>query len=560
MADERYEEHALLSDGRNDLGDSFADPNSLDDGKLGASFAETNSSAKKHHRPVKEVVAEPFRKVKSRKVLYWVLAVVVVVFLIVLVVGAIPRHNRDKETANRAKQQGSDSPEVDAVHVERAQSGGGGVTVPGTTSALVEAAVYARASGYLRRRYVDIGDHVRKGQLMAVIDAPDLDQQVDQAREQVRQAESQLAQQVTQLALTKVTTDRYRALVARGVFSRQDGDQREADYQAQRANVSSAERNVEAFKANLRRVIALQSYERVTAPFDGVVTQRNVDTGSLISTAGAAGSAMAPTGGGGQIGGSTTQTGATNSAGASGNGSSLATPNTGNGGAGGPLFAVAQTQKLRILVSVPEGYATSIHPGLHTALHFQEYPDQTFYGDVARSAGTLDQNTRTLLTEIQLDNSAGHLLPGMYAVVTFAGAPGAGPLLISGDSIAIRKDRPTVAVIRDGTVHLVPIVIGRDYGPEVEILGGLREGDVIASSFTDDVLDDAKVKPQMNKAQEEKLKAAPTAGKPTPPGGSTQYGDPGIADQDMQGQSAKPGQKKQGQGAKKAAGKNGSQQ
>ena len=344
------------------------------------------------------------------------------------------------------------------------------------------------------------------------------------------------------------------------MFSRQDGDQREADYQAQRANVSSAERNVEAFKANLRRVIALQGYERVTAPFDGVVTQRNVDAGSLISTAGAAGSAMAPSGGGAQSGGSTTQTAATNSSGTSGNGASLATANTGNGGAGGPLFAVAQTQKLRILVSVPEGYATSIHPGLHTALQFQEYPDQQFYGDVARSAGTLDQNTRTLLTEIQVDNHAGRLLPGMYAVVTFAGTPGAGPLLISGDSIAIRKDRPMVAVIRDGTVHLVPVVIGRDYGPEVEILSGLREGDVIASSFTDDVLDDAKVKPQMNKAQEEKLKGTQTAGKPTPPGGSTQYGDPGITDQDMQGQSAKPQQKQQGKGAKKAAGKQGSQQ
>ena len=216
MAEEQHEEHARLSDGRENLGESFADPNSLDDGKLGTSFAETNSSAKKHHRPVKDVVASPFRNVKSNKVLYWFLAAVVVVFLIVLLVGWIPRHNRNKETADRSKHETSDAPEVDATRVRRSQSGGGGVTVPGTTSALVEAAVYARASGYLRRRYVDIGDHVRKGQLLAVIDAPDLDQQVDQAREQVRQAESQLAQQVTQLALTKVTTERYRALVEQG--------------------------------------------------------------------------------------------------------------------------------------------------------------------------------------------------------------------------------------------------------------------------------------------------------------------------------------------------------
>ena len=204
-------------------------------------------------------------------------------------------------------------------------------------------------------------------------------------------------------------------------FSRQDGDQREADYQAQRANVSAAERNVEAFKANLRRVIALQSYERVTAPFSGIVTQRNVDTGSLISTAGSAGStALAPSSGM-QASSGTTQSGATNTAGASGNGASLAVPSTGSGGQGGPLFAVAQIDRLRVLVSVPEGYAAGMHPGVHTMLHFQEYPNAGFYGDVTRTAGSLDQNTRTLLTEIQVDNHIGRLLPGMYTVATFAG-------------------------------------------------------------------------------------------------------------------------------------------
>ncbi len=548
-----------LGDGRSDLGDSFADPNSADDTRIGKSFEETNSSAKKHHRPIKDVVAGPFRKNESRKVLYWIVGSVLVIFLLILFLGWIPRHRRDKDTKERAQRAQNAKPVIEVIRVGDAKGGDAGLVVPGTTTPLTESAVYARANGYLKRRFVDIGDHVRKGQLLAIIDAPDLDQQVDQAREQVNQAESQLAQQVTQLALTKVTVDRYRELVKRGVFSRQDGDQREADYQAQLANVSAAQRNVEAFKANLRRVIALQSYERVTAPFDGIVTQRNIDTGDLISAQGSAGgSSTGPTPSNSVSSGST-QAGATNSAGSTGSSAALATPSTGTGGQGGPLFSIAQAGRLRILVSVPEGYAQAIHTGQKTSLHFQEYPDQPFFGSVTRTAGSVDQNTRTVLVEIQLDNSAGKLLPGMYAVATFATPTGNGPMLVPGDAIAIRNDRPTVAVISGDKVHLAPVIIGRDFGPEVEILGGVNRGDLVASTFTDDVVEGAQVQTQIDQ-QAQKATQAPGSVKPQPPGGSTQYGDPGLVDQDMQGQNAKPQQKQQGKGARKAAGKQGTQQ
>ena len=365
---------------------------------------------------------------------------------------------------------------------------------------------------------------------------------------------------MTQLALTKVTTDRYRELVARGVFSRQDGDQREADYQAQRANVSAAERNVEAFKANLQRVIDLQSYERVTAPFNGVVTQRNVDTGDLISAQGSAGgTAPTPMSSNSSASGQA-QNGATNSSGSSGSGVALATPSTGGGGQGGPLFTIAQSSRLRILVSVPEGYASMVRTGQHAVLHFQEFPDQALFGDVTRTAGAVDQNTRTLLVEVQVDNASGRLLPGMYAVVTFAEGSGKGPLVVTGDAIAIRKDQPTVAVISDGKVHLTPVTLGRDYGPEVEVVGGLHEGDLIASTFTDDVREGARVKTRMDREQAEKENQPAATGKPQPPGGSTQYSDPGITDQDMQGQNAKPQEKQQGHGGQKTSGKQGSQQ
>lgn len=555
-----------LTDGRDHLGDEFADPdsaeqrrlgrvfddpNSQDDTRLGHDFEQQNSSAKKHHRPVKEVVTEPFTKPKNKKILYLVLAGIVLVFLLILFFGWIPREVRDKETARRAKESG-EAPEIEVLKVTYGK-GNAGLVLPGTTTPLIESSVYARANGYLKARYVDIGDHVRKGQLLAVIDAPDLDQQVEQAREQLKQAESQLAQQETQLALTKVTVDRYRVLVAKGVFSRQDGDQREADYQAQVANVAAAARNVEAFRANLQRQIALQSYEQVRAPFDGVITQRNVENGDLISAQGSSGGTPPVAMGSGQTS-SPNANGGTNNYGSSGSGANLATPSTGTGTQGGALFTIAQSQRLRILVSVPEGYAAMITPGQQATLHFQEFPQQSFYGEVTRTGGSIDQNTRTMLTEIQIDNAAGHLLPGMYAIATFAGAQGQGPLMISGDAVAIRKDQSMVAVIQDDKVHLTPVVLGRDFGPQIEIMSGLHEGELIATTFTDDIKEGATVKTRLSKEAQQQQSQPPPGSKPTPPGGSTQYGDPGITDQDMQGQAAKPGQKKSA-GASKSNGK-----
>ncbi len=545
---------------RHTLGSAFADPNSSDDAKLGNAFEQTNSSAKKQHRPVKEVIEQPFQKAKSNGVLAWSLVAVVVIFLLILFFGWLPRHHRKEQTDQVAKEN-EQAPLIDVSKVLRAKTGGG-LTIPGTTTPLEEADIYARANGYLKARYVDIGDRVHKGQLLALIDAPDLDQQVDQARQQLRQAQAQQAQQETQLALNKVTVDRYRELVERGVFSRQDGDQQEANYQAQQANVASAVRNVEAFKANLLRVIALQSYERVTAPFDGVVTQRNVDAGALINAQGSSGgNAPTPAATPGQTTSSTTGNAASNNGGTSGSAASLGTPSTGGGTQGGPLFAIAKDNQLRILISVPEGYADSVKPGTHAEVFFQEYPNRKFYGDVSRTAGTIDQNTRTLLTEVVIKNIGNQLLSGMYAVVTFAAETGGqGPIMISGDAIGIRNDRPTVAVIADNKVHLVPVSIGRDYGPEVEIVGGLRAGDLIASTFTDEVKEGTKIRPEQDKQAQQKENQPPQPIKALPPGGSTQYGDPGIEDQDMQGQNAKPQQKKPKGGATKSANKSGTQQ
>lgn len=523
------------------VGESFADPNAIDDGKLGTSFAETNSSAKKkHHLP------KPPKAPANTRVLFLFILAVVVIFLLVFFVGFLPRHNRNKEIEKKADAQKNAVPIVQVQQVKRAQDAGG-LVVPGTTTPLTEAYVYARANGYISRRLVDIGDKVHKGQLLAIIDSPDLDQQVDQAREQVRQAESQLAQQKAQLALATVTVERYRVLVAKGVFSRQDGDQRETDYRGQVANVAAAERNVEAFKANLRRTIALQSYEHVTAPFDGVVTQRNFDVGALISAAGSANGSgsSSPQG---QMTGSAA--GSTNTSGTTGNAPTAASPTTG-GGQGGALFSIAQVQRLRILVSVPEGYAPSVFTGQHAIVHMQELPDQSFYGDVTRTASSIDQNTRTLLTEVQVDNHAGKLLSGMYAVVTFDAIQGAGSILIPGDAVAIRKDKSVVAIVADGKVRMQPVEIGRDYGPSIEILGGIKEGDLLVTEITDDVTDGAKVKTKSNAGPGETTDAKGSINQAAPPGGPSAYGNQAITDANMQGQQAKGNQKKPGADAKK---------
>jgi hypothetical protein len=212
-----------------------------------------------------------------------------------------------------------------------------------------------------------------------------------------------------------------------------------------------------------------------------------------------------------------------------------------------------------------------IAPGQVASVHFQEFPNQDFYAKVTRTAAALDQNSRTLLTEVQVDNHAGHLMSGMYAVVTFApsapNAPGstgnastqAPPVVVPGDAIAIRNDRPTLAVIQNGVVKLKPVILGRDYGSETEIVSGLKTGELIATTFTDDIRDGVKVKIQEDQKAQQKATPAAPPNQNTPPGGSTQYGDPGIVDQDMQGQNAKPQQKK-GPGDKKAAGSKGSQQ
>jgi multidrug efflux pump subunit AcrA (membrane-fusion protein) len=532
------------------IGEDFADPNALDDRRIGKNFEESQYSGKKHRTPLTERVHAP----KNRKPLYLFIVAILILFALVLLFGWLMRRGDKKDIQKRSQETKDAKPIVETAKVQGATSEAG-LVVPGTTIPLTQAYVYARANGYLKKRYVDIGDHVKQGQLLATIEAPDLDAQVLQAREQVAQAQQQLEQQRSQLALATVTVQRYRVLVQKGVFSRQDGDTQEANYASQVANVAAAERNVQAYKGNLDHQIALQSYEQVRSPFTGVITERDVDVGALVSASGGtSGSAASAPMGQMSSSGGTTQAGQTNSAGSSGNGSTAAT-SAQTPGQGGPLFGIAQVQRLRILVSVPEGYATAIHVGQKAPIEFQELPNAHLFAEITRTADSIDPNSRTMLTELQIDNTQGKLIAGMYAVVTFPPAQGGpGPLLITGDAVAIRKDESQVAVVSGGKIHYVPVTIGRDFGTAVEILTGLKAGDIIVTDVTDDVQEGAAVQVHMGKNPEQAPKSPPPQS--TPPGGSTQYGPQGMVDQNLSGQQSQQNKKSQGQ--KPSQGKHGS--
>jgi multidrug efflux pump subunit AcrA (membrane-fusion protein) len=393
-----------------------------------------------------------------------------ILLVIVFLVGFVPRHERTKKIDEAAKQRESSAPALEVIKVQRSRANAH-LTIPGTITAVVEAPIYARASGYISKRYVDIGDHVHAGQLLALIDAPDLDHQVDQARASLLQAQSVLGQMQAQLKLATVTTERYRVLVAKGVLSRQDGDTQEANLEVSQANVKAAENSVVGSQANLDRLLRLQGYEKVTAPFNGIVTARNVDVGTLISATGA-----------GQ-----------------GNTATAAVP-TGLS-QGGQMFSVAQSARMRVFIGIPEAYSAFVKIGESSDVEVSSLPGQKFTGKITRTANAVDPGTRTLLTEVQIDNLEGKLLPGMYGVITFENVRTAPPLVIPADALISRAQGNMVAVVRDNVVHLQTITVGRDYGAQLEVLNGLNEGDLVAINPSDIATEGAKVAPREAPAQ-----------------------------------------------------------
>jgi RND family efflux transporter MFP subunit len=295
------------------------------------------------------------------------------------------------------------------------------ISLPGSTQAFTDTPIYARTSGYLKSWYFDIGAHVRKGQLMATIETPELDQQL-----QVSQANLKSAQ--ANLDLANVTSARYQNLLKTNSVSKQETDVAMSDAAAKQAAVDAA-------MANVRRLEQLQSFEKVYAPFDGIVTARNVDIGALI-----------------QAGENTTPK---------------------------ELFHLAAIGKIRVFVSVPEAYSTAVKDGGKAELTLDEYPGRTFEGTIARNSNAIDSATRTLNVEVDIANPKSELLPGAYVFVHFKVPEHAASLMIPSNTLLFRAEGLQVGVVRNGRVQLVPVKIGKDAGANVEIASGLTTSDAV---------------------------------------------------------------------------------
>jgi multidrug efflux pump subunit AcrA (membrane-fusion protein) len=342
------------------------------------------------------------------------------------------------------------------------------LTLPGTVTPLQSAHIYARASGYLKARYVDLGDTVRKGQLLGIISAPDLDDSVAQAAAAVQQSRDNVLTAQSNLRLQQATYTRVHTLVLHGILSRQDDDTARAAVESAQSNLQAMENAVKAAQGALDRARDLADFEQIRSPISGTITARNVEVGNLVSAAGAAqGLAAIP---GGNTGG----------------------PPTG-GAQGGELFDVVDLGSLELFVSVPEQDALFVQTGQPVALTFSELPGQTFKGKVVRSSDSLSQQSRTLLAEIQISDAQHRLRPGMFASVQMHyRAPNPG-ILISGDSLLTMARGQFVPVVENNVVQMRPVQVGRDLGTQVFITSGLRDGDLVVVSPNDSVIQGARV-------------------------------------------------------------------
>lgn len=303
------------------------------------------------------------------------------------------------------------------------------VMIPGNMQAYIDTPIWARASGYLKAWYVDIGAHVKAGQLLALIESPETDQQLQQAREQLSTAQANLK-------LAQITADRYTDLLKSDSVAKQEVDNAVQNAAAQAATVSSA-------KANVGRLEQLVGYEKVYAPFDGVITQRNVDVGALID------------------------------AGAN-------TP-------GKELFHLSSTSTLRVYVAVPEVYQLAAQPGVNATLTLAEFPGREFHGTVVRNAKAIDPASRTLLVEVDVKNPTGELLPGSYVSVHLNLPTKVQAMTVPVSSLLFRSEGLQVAVVRDGRVQLQHVTMGRDFGESVELLSGIRRDDDVIITPSDSV-------------------------------------------------------------------------
>jgi RND family efflux transporter MFP subunit len=309
------------------------------------------------------------------------------------------------------------------------------IALPGNMQAFIDTPVWARASGYLKAWYVDIGARVKQGQLLAEIETPEVDQQLLQARAQLQTADANLK-------LSQVTADRYTELFKTDSVAKQDVDNAVQGEAARKADVASAQ-------ANVSRLEQLVAYEKVEAPFSGVLTARNIDVGGLV--------------------------------------------NQGANTPGKELFHVASIDTMRIYVSVPEMYSQAAKPGVQAYLTLNEFPGRKFFGKVVRNANAIDQSSRTLLVEVDVQNPTGELLPGSFVSVHLKLPSNIPAVTVPSNTLLFRSEGLRVVRVVDGKEELVPVIMGRDFGDAVELVSGIQPHDKVVVNPSDSVTDGQKV-------------------------------------------------------------------
>lgn len=316
------------------------------------------------------------------------------------------------------------------------------IVLPGTTQAFIDAPIYARTNGYLKHWYFDIGAHVKKGQLLAEIETPEIDQQLQQARADLDTTQANLS-------LAKITAARWQDLVSTGSVSQQETDQAISNLSAVKAAAESA-------AANVRRLEELQSFEKIYAPFDGIITARNTDIGALID----AGASTQPK----------------------------------------ELFHMAAIRTLRVYVAVPEVYSRAARASAPAGLTLDEFPEQTFRGTLVRNANAIDLSSRTLLVEVDVDNPTGQLLPGAYVFVHLKLPDETRSVTVPSNTLIFRKEGLQVGLVRNGKAELVPVKISHDYGNSVEIVSGLQPTDSVIVDPSDSLVNGMPVRTSSNPA------------------------------------------------------------
>jgi len=383
-------------------------------------------------------------------------------------VGWAPRQRQIDLVTAEAKADSKEVPVVTVASVKITEKPAD-LLLPATVAAIGETPVYARAEGYIVKRYADIGDYVKKGQVLVQIDAPEQDQQLRQARSRLDQLKASLGQVQAQvmvtdanLKLAQVTSQRQEQLVREGILSKQAGDEstaqlaaRQADKAVAEANINVARENIKAQEAEVQRIVELTVFQKVTAPFDGLITVRNCAVGNLITTA------------------------------------SLQ--------AGRELFRLSDIGTLRVFVNVPQQNVDDVIVGQKATITLQDMPLAKFVGKVTRTANSLDVTTRTLLAEVQVLNQGRTLLPGMYARAQLEGHRLKRMLLIPGDTLLTPSGGPQVATVKGGKVKFIKVEVGRDYGLEIEVIKGLTGDEVLVVNPSDDVREGAPVRANKRK-------------------------------------------------------------